>query len=155
MVNEIIVFIATKVHIFILLCAILSVFFIEPFKRKQILLLTLISLPAVFITSRVMSFFVYNPRPFVVDAVEPFFPHIANNGFPSDHALLVATIASLVFVYNKPLGIVLFGLGILVGVARVLSDVHHASDIIGSFVIAILTVYFSYMFIKYRLPQSS
>ena len=155
MVNEIIVFIATKVHIFILLCAILSVFFIEPFKRKQILLLTLISLPAVFITSRVMSFFVYNPRPFVVDTVEPFFPHIANNGFPSDHALLVATIASLVFVYNKPLGIVLFGLGILVGVARVLSYVHHASDIIGSFVIAILIVYLGYKFLKMGFLQSN
>ena len=152
MTNEVIVFVATKVHIVILLCAVLSAFFIQPFRRKQIFLLTLIALPSVFIASRLMSLFIYHPRPFVVDAIEPLFPHIANNGFPSDHALLVATVASLVFVYNKPLGIILFGLGILVGVARVLSDVHHASDVIGSFVIAILTVYLGYKFIKW-LPK--
>lgn len=82
----------------------------------------------------------YSTRPFVADNFTPLIPHAANNGFPSDHMLLGATIASIVFVYNRALGSALFVLALLVGLSRVAAGIHHLVDLAGSIAIAIIVV---------------
>jgi PAP2 superfamily len=58
-----------------------------------------------------------DPRPFVVDpSIRPLFPHLADNGFPSDHTTLAATVAFLVMIYRWWLGAVLLDASALVGV---------------------------------------
>jgi undecaprenyl-diphosphatase len=72
---------------------------------------------------------------------------VADNGFPSDHTLLATAIAFAIFHFNKKLGLFLFLLAVLVGVARILAGVHHAADIAGSLIIAglvyLITDYFT------------
>lgn len=104
----------------------------------SVLLLSVISFPLSFIVAKILAHFIYNPRPFVVSHVKPLFAHAADNGFPSDHMLLTMTIASVVFVYNKKLGILLTVVAVCIGTARVLANVHHVEDIVGSAVIAIV-----------------
>lgn len=104
--------------------------------KKKIFLLALVSFPLSLILSKISSFFIKDPRPFVVEHIKPLIAHAADNGFPSDHTLLTMAIASVVFAYNKKLGAVLFVITFLVGAARVLAYVHHPLDIIGSIVIA-------------------
>jgi undecaprenyl-diphosphatase len=82
----------------------------------------------------------YDTRPFVVGHFQPLIAHAADNGFPSDHMLLGAAIASVVFVYNRAWGIALFVLALIVGVARVLAGVHHYVDLAGSIAVAIVAV---------------
>jgi undecaprenyl-diphosphatase len=89
---------------------------------------------------KVAAYLWYDPRPFVVGNFAPLIPHAANNGFPSDHMLLGAAIASVVFAHNRPLGLVLWGLALAVGAARVLGGIHHTVDLAGSIVIAVAAV---------------
>jgi undecaprenyl-diphosphatase len=82
-----------------------------------------------------------DPRPFVVDpSIKPLFAHPGDNGFPSDHTALGATVALLVMTYRRSLGAVLLAASILVGAARVAAHVHHVQDIVAGVLIAALAV---------------
>jgi undecaprenyl-diphosphatase len=72
----------------------------------------------------------YNdPRPFVNSGVKPLFPHVADNGFPSDHTTLTVLLSALVFSYSRKWGVALFLLALIVGVSRMLAHIHHGVDI--------------------------
>lgn len=107
--------------------------------QKKILLFAVVSLPLSYILAKIAGKLYYDPRPFVAHHFTPLIPHAASNGFPSDHTLISFAIASLLFVFNKKLGIVAGVLGLLVGVARVYVGVHSPIDIAGAIVIAIIS----------------
>lgn len=77
----------------------------------------------------------YDPRPFVAQHIHPLFAHAADNGFPSDHAVLTMFLAVCVLFCSRPWGIVLAVNAVLVGTARVLAHVHSPLDIAAGFVI--------------------
>ena len=82
-----------------------------------------------------------DPRPFVVNpSIRPLFAHPPDNGFPSDHTALAATVALLVMTYRRWLGAVLLAASVLVGVARVAAHVHHGQDIVAGVLIAVVAV---------------
>ncbi len=93
----------------------------------------------------VFNFFIgqiyYHPRPFVaLSYAKTLLTHSADASFPSDHTTFLLSLA-LIFVYNKKifhLGLVLFGVGLLVGLARVISGLHWPFDIVGSAVVSLL-----------------
>ncbi len=76
----------------------------------------------------------YDTRPFVTEHVKPLFAHAADNGFPSDHALLTSFLGFSVLLYSKKVGAVLLAIAVAVGAARVAAHVHAPVDIVGSFV---------------------
>ncbi len=78
----------------------------------------------------------YDARPFVADHVASLFPYTADNGFPSDHTLIAAVMAVTIYSVSKKLGLGLLALAIIIGVSRVLANVHHPLDIIGSLIFA-------------------
>lgn len=98
-----------------------------------------------------------DPRPFVVDpSIKPLFVHPADNGFPSDHTALGATVALLVMTYRRALGAALLAASLLVGVARVAAHVHHAQDIAAGVLIAALAVgaaTATWRWVRPRLPR--
>jgi undecaprenyl-diphosphatase len=78
---------------------------------------------------------VYNdPRPFVVDHNHPppLIHHAADNGFPSDHALLAAAIVGAVALLNLWSALPFVVLAVLIDWARVGAGIHHVGDVIGS-----------------------
>ena len=117
-------------------------------RLKGVILLSVFSFPLAFLIAKLASLLIYDPRPFIVDHVAPLISHTGDNGFPSDHTLLTTAIASVVFVYNKKLGSILFMIALCVGIARVLAHVHHPLDIIGAIVIAMCATYFVYVLRK-------
>lgn len=85
----------------------------------------------------------WDPRPFIKDGVTPLFSASRDNGFPSDHTLLSAFLAFVALLYSKKIGGGLLLVAALIGWARVFAGVHHAVDIIASFLItgvAVITV---------------
>ena len=76
-----------------------------------------------------------DPRPFLVSGQAPLIPSAQDNGFPSDHTLLVATTAAVVTVANPRAGGLFWAAAALVGLARVYARVHHLLDVAGSLVI--------------------
>jgi len=109
--------------------------------QKRILWLVLISFPLSYLIAKVWGHFYYDPRPFVGSGLEPLIPHAADNGFPSDHALLAGALASVVSVFSRQYGLILLILAFLVGLARILAGVHRLQDVLGSILITALVVF--------------
>lgn len=81
-----------------------------------------------------------DPRPFVVDpSLRPLFPHVADNGFPSDHSAAAALLAVVAWRMRRPAGIAAFVVAVLIGGSRVLSHVHHVQDIVAGLMIGLLS----------------
>ncbi len=146
--NSIIIFLALYLYLFIIILGFLSFFFLTAAKRKDMLKLSLLTFPFSFLLGKLLSFLFYNPRPFVLEHIHPLIPHAPDNGFPSDHALLTMTIAAVVVTYNRKLGIFLFCLALAIGIARILANVHHLIDILGSICIAAVTTYLSWLILR-------
>ena len=95
-----------------------------------------------------------DPRPFVVDpSIRPLFAHPADNGFPSDHTALAATVALLVMIYRGWLGALLLVAAIGVGAARMAAHVHHGQDIVAGLLIAALAVGIAAATWRYARPH--
>ncbi len=107
---------------------------------KRVALSAALSMVLAYILAKVAGSLWYDPRPFVVDHIQPLIAHAADNGFPSDHMLLGATIASVVYAHNRVWGLVLWVLALIVGASRVLAGVHHWADLAGSIIVAVVAV---------------
>lgn len=112
-------------------------------------LISLVSFPFSLITAKILSHFIYDPRPFVLEHIKPLIAHAADNGFPSDHTLLTMTIAAIVFIYHRKLGLLLAIIALCIGTTRVLARFHHAQDILGSTIIAFIATYGAYFIFPY------
>lgn len=149
--DTIIILLAKYLFLVVILIALIWAYIIYKKKRKdliKILNTAILSLPLAYIIAKILSHFIQDPRPFVVEHTQPLIAHAADNGFPSDHTLLTMTIAAIVFTFNKKLGIILTILSLIVGIARVMARVHHPLDILGSIVISIVSVYLVTIFLK-------
>ncbi len=109
-------------------------------KLRQLLWLSVVSLPVAFVIAKLTGMLYYDPLPFVIGNFKPLIEHVANNGFPSDHTLLAATIAAILLYVNARTGIFLWIVALLIGISRIAAGVHHFVDILGSVVIALLVV---------------
>lgn len=107
------------------------------------------------IIARVLSLFYYNSRPFAVGNFRPMISHLPDNGFPSDHTLLAASCAVVIYRINKRWGVFFFLIAAAIGFARVFAGVHHAIDIIASLIIAPLVGYCVYVIIKHWPMRSN
>lgn len=154
MLNEVIILSAKYLYLLIVLVGIVFVGLRLKTRKKDIVWMTLICLPLILIIAKISGHFFYDPRPFVAHHFIPLVKHVADNGFPSDHALLSFAIASLVFVFNKKLGLILFVVGVLVGFSRVYVGIHSPIDIVGSFVISTVITYLVYHFLLLKLPHA-
>lgn len=141
MLNQIVIFSVEYLYLFIAVIAIGFAMFGEiQTQRRSIVLLTLLSSTVGFLLDKLLNALINNPRPFVIENVTPLIPHVANNGFPSEHTLFAMMIAGVIFVYHKKMGIFLGVLAIVVGISSVLAKVHHVTDVIGSIFIAVTAI---------------
>lgn len=122
------------------------VFFITQSRsaQKRMMAFGALALLLAFLASRLASRLYYNPRPFMENDAASLIPHASDNGFPSDHTLLAAVIATMVYPFSKKLSAALWLATALVGISRVLAGVHHGLDVLGSIAIAAGTGFFAY-----------
>ncbi len=136
-------FIFSAQYLFTLPILILGAYFLFSRKWPAQKRMALFAVPAGLLTyllGFIGNHLYYNPRPFVVGHFMPLIAHAADNGFPSDHTLLVSSLAAVGMYWNKWLGIALWIIAILVAIARVYVGLHHPIDVIASMCIAIVAV---------------
>ncbi len=149
--KDLIVF-GAKYLIYILIAAGIIWFFALPGRqKKKFLYFAVPSFILIFIASRIAQVFIADPRPFVVGHFAPLIPHAADNGFPSDHALLASAIAVCAWPFNKKFSVISWAFYLLIGVARVQAGIHHTIDIIGSAIISAAVAAIFYAAFKKRL----
>ncbi len=106
-----------------------------------------------FILSRIASKLYYDPRPFVTEHVKPLFAHAADNGFPSDHALLTGTLTAIAYFFNKKYATGMLVFTVIIGVARVLAKVHSPLDIGGGWAFGIIGAFAGYYLIDWYFKK--
>lgn len=143
--DSLIIFGAEYLYLAIVIAALFHLVLVEKKRSSEVIVAALIALPITYLVAKALSLLYFDPRPFVVGNFVPLLPHAPDNGFPSDHTLLSAAIAAVIFAYERRLGAVLFIVAFLVGLARVAAGIHHMTDIIGSLVIASVVTYGVYM----------
>lgn len=107
--------------------------------KIQLLVATISAGILALIITKIASKLYYDPRPFVTQHIKPLVAHAADNGFPSEHSVLAATLATIIIPYAKRWAILAGVLAILVGIGRVLVHVHSPVDIIAGFAIGIVS----------------
>lgn len=139
-------------YLFVVIADIAIVYFLKQPRdeQKRIVIFAALALPLTFIVSKLGGLLYFDPRPFVVGHFVPLIPHEPDNGFPSDYVLLCASIAAVISLSNKYLGLALLLLTLLVGASRVHTGIHHAIDIIGSLVMALGVAGLVYLVIRSR-----
>ena len=139
-------------YLFLISLGVAGIFFLKlsSLQRKKFIIWSFIYPPLTYLIAKIAGYCYYNPRPFVQEKIVPLMKHVANNGFPSDHTLLATTIAMLVYIFDKKLGIFLLVVSFLVGASREVSGVHHWLDINGSIIIALVIFWLTK---KYILPK--
>lgn len=103
--------------------------------RWQLGLSVFLAVIIAIILTKLASKFYFHHRPFIVNGTIPLVAHSDDNSFPSDHALMAATLATAVYFYHRRLGIILMVLALLVGAGRVWAHVHWSIDIAGGLII--------------------
>lgn len=139
--NSVIVGVAQYL-LFVILAAAAAIWLYLPRQDKVGLAVqAIVSLVIAVVLIKVAAVLHADPRPFVVDpSIRPLFVHPADNGFPSDHTTLAATVALMVMIYRRGLGALLLVAAIFVGAARMAAHVHHGQDIVAGLLIAALAV---------------
>ena len=137
-INHIFIFGAKYLYLLAGVIALVGFWKLPKEKKKEIIIFSMIALPAIYIVSKIGAWLYSDPRPFVAGHFVPLIPHDPDNGFPSDHVLLVSAIASLIFPFNKKISAGVWIVAILVGISRVYVGIHHPVDIVGSIVISVV-----------------
>lgn len=117
-------------------------------RSRKVFLLTAASLAVAYVLARIVGLFYSHAQPFVVNNTAPLIPHVTNNTFPSDHTLVAAVLATIVLLYNRNLGLLLFVCALAIGAARVYAGLHYPVDIAASVVLAVTTVWLVRLILK-------
>lgn len=146
--ENLVIFLAKYLVIFVVLGLIVVFLRVSLKAKKEMILLTIGAGILAFILARLASKLYFDPRPFVTKGIEPLVAHSADNGFPSDHALFTMTLTSIAYFYNQKIALAMCVLTFLVGLGRVLAQVHSAVDVLGAWLIAMLATFVVHSIIK-------
>lgn len=135
---------------FLLLCILA---FKGGIKEKKALILAILSIPILLLIIKIIHIFFFEPRPFVTYNFSPLISPTGDASFPSVHASLMAVLAfSYIHFKSKWAPLFLF-LMLWVGISRIYVGVHYPLDIIGGFLVGIISMLFGLILLKllYRL----
>lgn len=135
--DDVAVFFAS--YLYLVQVALALIYFLLQQRPRQLEMIAfgVVYFPLVFLLAEGVGLFYFDPRPFVVEHFTPLIPHVPDNGFPSDHALLTSAVATAALFFDWPMGLILWLLALLVGAARVYVGLHHPIDVLGAYAFSI------------------
>ncbi|HZP55149.1 MAG TPA: phosphatase PAP2 family protein [Candidatus Saccharimonadales bacterium] len=142
--DSLIIFLAKDLFIFVILIWIGCFFYTPKNRRLEYIVALIVAAIIALILDKVAGALYYHPRPFSVNHIKPLISHGADNGFPSEHTILVMTITTLIYFYRRQLALLAFTITVLVGAGRVWSHVHSWQDIAGGILIGLIAGYAGY-----------
>lgn len=117
--------------------------------EKKALVLSLISLPIVFLVIKTIHIFLFTQRPFVEQAILPLITLSPDASFPSRHTSIMAAIAFPYIYFGSKWALFFVFLMFWVGFSRVYVGVHYPVDIIGGIVTGGISLLISLQFRKF------
>jgi len=110
-------------------------------RRRRLTYVLVVALPLGYALARLAGLFFAHNQPFAVEGFEPLVPHAVDNSFPSDHVALGGIFASLAFLVDRRVGLVLWAFTLLVGLSRMLAGLHYGVDVLVATLLALGAVF--------------
>ncbi len=109
-------------------------------KYWKVIVQSLISaILARFIIVSFIRFIWYRPRPFIDNAVNLLVEHPDKASFPSGHAAFYFALSTIIFLYNKKIGILFYIGSFIIVISRVFIGIHWPLDILAGIIVGVLT----------------
>ena len=106
---------------------------------RFVALASVLALVIAFAISGLVGLMIYSPRPFVLGLGHTLVEHRASAAFPSNHALICFTYATVLGVYaHRVLAAASLGLGLVVAWSRIYLGVHFPLDMLGAGIVAVI-----------------
>jgi undecaprenyl-diphosphatase len=124
------------------LIIVLLLFLVKEFKKYWPMVVQAFSAAILsrFVITNIIRWLLPRPRPFVALHLNSlFYQNPAEPSFPSGHAAFYFAIATVVYLYNKRVGISFLIAAFLISIARVFSGIHWPSDILAGAAIGIFS----------------
>lgn len=132
MVEDIVVEFLASFFIYILFLGLIILWFIDGKIKKEQVIHALFACGVSFLIAVLIKHFFPTIRPYVLDGrgtdvlIRP-----TDGAFPSEHTTLAFALAVTVFMHDKKVGLLFLISALVIGVARVLANVHYPIDIVG------------------------
>jgi undecaprenyl-diphosphatase len=122
-------------------------------KKEQVIHAIFASLFA-FLLAEIFKYVFQTQRPFMVNGGDIDVLFAPNNGaFPSSHAAGSFALAITVFLHDRKVGFWFVGASLLIGIARVIANVHYPVDILGGAFLGTLIAVFVEKIHLFKLLQ--
>lgn len=142
---------------YIFMAALSIVFVLGAVQQKEKYRKAAVSTFVITVINLILGFIIgsiyYVDRPFVHNKVNLLAPHVEDASFPSDHATGTMSIALGLGGCNRVFGVILTVLSLIVGFSRVYVGHHYPADVIGAYVMVLLTNYIYNGLLKVRIEK--
>lgn len=102
----------------------------------------------------IIRWFLPRPRPFIENNVNLLLSHLNVPSFPSGHAVFFFALSTIVYFYNKKIGILFFVSSLLIGFSRIFVGIHWPSDILAGALLGILCGLFIISILKIKIKSN-
>ncbi len=109
-------------------------------KEKRAVILVILSIPILILIIKIIHIFYFEPRPFVSFQFDPLIDVAEDASFPSRHASIMSSIAFAYLYFKSKWAVFLLLLMLWVGVSRIYVGVHYPLDILGGFIVGIISL---------------
>jgi undecaprenyl-diphosphatase len=107
-------------------------------RHRSIALSGLIALLIAISINQLLGAVAFSPRPFMIGLGRALIEHRPSSSFPSNHATVCLTIASVLFMNAHPrLAWCFVGIGLVVAWSRVFLGIHFPADMLGAAAVAV------------------
>lgn len=127
------------IYLTILFILILAIF--GKTKEKRAFLIFALGLPIAVLIIKIIHLFFFEARPFITYQLDPLIKEITDASFPSRHATVISLIAFTYTYFKSKWSLVLLIFMIWIGISRIYVGVHYPLDVLGSFVVGIISLY--------------
>lgn len=110
-------------------------------QEKKAFLLIILGLPIAILLIKIIHLFIFEPRPFVNLHFLPLVSEHTNASFPSRHATISAVIAFSYTYFKSKWAALFLIIAAWIGFSRIFVGVHYPLDILGGFVVAVVSLF--------------
>lgn len=137
--NNLMLFGATYlIYVTILLMFIVA--FKGKMKERKALILAVLAIPIAILLIKLIHIFINEPRPFVTYNFLPLTDNTPDASFPSRHATIASLVAFSYLYFKSKWSTLFLIIMIWIGISRIYVGVHYPLDIIGGFIVAIVSL---------------